>query len=64
MVTRNIDELMGTRIIKVAAKDALEATYRVAITYTIDHFWPPEPREGERIFEVSVSAVDITPDPR
>jgi hypothetical protein len=44
------------RVIKVAAKDELEATYRVAIEYTVDNIWPPKAHDGESIFAVHITA--------
>jgi len=51
-----VKRVESTRIIKVAAKSELEATYKVAVAYTVDHFFPAEPAEGEELYEVTIAA--------
>lgn len=47
---------MNARTIKVAAKSELEATYKVAIHYTLVNFMPPIPADGESIWTVHITA--------
>lgn len=50
------DEQSGKRVVVVAAEDATEATYEHAVEFTSRNFRLPSPREGEQIFDVSVTA--------
>jgi hypothetical protein len=54
---------VGNRVIKVAARNELEATYKIAVAYTVDHFFYPEPADGEQLYEVTISAKPL-PKPR
>lgn len=51
------DEIESSRrTIKVCAKSALEATYKVAVQYTLVHFLPPVAAEGEVTYVVTITA--------
>jgi len=56
-LTSQPDENMGRRTMVVAAKNELEATYKVAIEYSVRHPFREKPQSGDtELFEVSIVA--------
>jgi hypothetical protein len=53
------DPLQGIRTFKIVAKTATEATFKVAIEYSLRHFFREKPGEGEQVFEVSITAKPV-----
>jgi hypothetical protein len=56
------DAEQGVRSVKIPAKLAIQATYKVAIEYSVKHFFREEPAEGEKMFEVFISALPVKGD--